>query len=35
MKRLNVTCTLKYLEDFQNGADLASYNYVKSMNLFT
>lgn len=25
---------IKYLEDFQNGADLASYNYVKSMNLF-
>lgn len=25
---------IKYLEDFQNGADLASYNYAKSMNLF-
>ena len=25
---------IKYLENFQNGADLASYNYVKSMNLF-
>ena len=25
---------IKYLEDFQKGADLSAYNYVKSMNLF-